>query len=423
MADPVGVPDGTTLERSRIAVAVAFGVCGLALASWISRTPAIRDALELSASRFGLLLLCLSAGAVSALPLSGPLVHRIGPARAVLFGSGAVSAGLLAVAGGVALAAAPLAGAGLLLTGMGMSTWDVAINVEGADVERRLDRTLMPRFHAGFSLGTVGGALVGAGAAALRIPVDWQLAVTSALVIVVMTLTVRSLLPVPARSTGVSATRSGALRAWREPRTLLVGLLVLAFAFAEGVAGDWLTLAIVDDYRTSDALGAIGFGAFVCAMTAARMVGGSVLRRWGRVRVLRATALFALAGLLLVVFGPSLPWAFAGALCWGAGASLGFPVGMSAAADEPDRAAVRVSVVSSIGYTAFLAGPPLIGFLAEQVGIVRSLLVTLGPLLMGLLVAGATRELPARPLDQETTGQRAGPSPSVRTTADQTLLT
>jgi len=114
------------------------------------------------------------------------------------------------------------------------------------------------------------------------------------------------------------------------------------------------------------------------------------LERWGRPAVLRVTAGLAAAGLLLVVFGPSLPWAVAGALLWGAGAALGFPVGMSAAGDDPARAAGRVSVVASIGYTAFLAGPPLVGFLAEQAGILRSLLVVFGALALALLTAGAT---------------------------------
>jgi fucose permease len=395
VVDQAGAPDRALdrarVERARIAVGVAFGVSGLAFASWISRTPAIRDALDLSNAQFGLLLLCMSAGAVSALPLSGPLVHAIGPRRTVLLGTSAVTVGLLAVAAGVALGTPPLAGAGLFLTGTGVSSWDVAMNVEGADVERRLARPLMPRFHAGFSLGTVTGALAGAGCAWLGVPVDWQLAATALLAIVSVAVAVRAFLPIPARVPGTTAPRSGVLQAWREPRTLLIGLLVLAFAFTEGVANDWLTLAIVDGYGVDDAIGAVAFGVFVAAMTGARMVGGSALQRWGRVAVLRATAGLALVGLALVVFASALPLALFGALLWGIGASLGFPVGMSAAADSADRAAVRVSVVSSIGYTAFLAGPPLVGFLAEQVGILRSLLVVLGALAIGLLVAGAAR--------------------------------
>ena len=126
-------------------------------------------------------------------------------------------------------------------------------------------------------------------------------------------------------------------------------------------------------------------------MTAVRLLGGALLQRWGRVATLRAGGAIAVLGLLLFVTAPALPLAIAGAVLWGAGAALGFPVGMSAAADEPARAAARVSVVSSIAYTAFLAGPPLIGVVAEATGIVDALLVVLVVLAAGLLAAGATR--------------------------------
>jgi cyanate permease len=112
------------------------------------------------------------------------------------------------------------------------------------------------------------------------------------------------------------------------------------------------------------------------------------------VATLRVTALLVVAGVLAVVTSPGIPGALAGALCWGLGASLGFPLGMSAAGDEESRSAARVSVVSSIGYTAFLAGPPLIGVLAQLDGILVALFVVVAALVLGLLASGATRPLP-----------------------------
>ena len=377
-----------TDERARTAVAVAFVVNGLAFASWISRLPAVRDALALSPAQLGLLLLCLSGGAVVALPLSGPVIARTGPAAAVLGGAATTAAGLLAVAAGVASGSVGLAGTGLVLTGLGTGTWDVAMNVEAADVEHRLGRVLMPRFHAGFSVGTVGGALLGAGAAALSVPVAAQLVATAVVAVLAIAVTVRSFLPVVALA---PRDRPSAGTAWREPRTLAIGLLVLAFALIEGTANDWLTIALVDGHGTSEAVGAVGFGVFVAAMTVVRTVGGTLLGRYGRPAVLRAGAGVAAVGLLLVVLADPLPLVVLGALLWGSGAALGFPVGMSAAADDPVRAPVRVSVVSSLGYTAFLAGPPLVGFLAEAAGILRALLVVLVALAVGALAAGASR--------------------------------
>jgi hypothetical protein len=306
----------------------------------------------------------------------------------VLGGAATTAAGLLAVAAGVASGSVGLAGTGLVLTGLGTGTWDVAMNVEAADVEHRLGRVLMPRFHAGFSVGTVGGALLGAGAAALSVPVAAQLVATAVVAVLAIAVTVRSFLPVVALA---PRDRPSAGTAWREPRTLAIGLLVLAFALIEGTANDWLTIALVDGHGTSEAVGAVGFGVFVAAMTVVRTVGGTLLGRYGRPAVLRAGAGVAAVGLLLVVLADPLPLVVLGALLWGSGAALGFPVGMSAAADDPVRAPVRVSVVSSLGYTAFLAGPPLVGFLAEAAGILRALLVVLVALAVGALAAGASR--------------------------------
>jgi MFS family permease len=274
----------------------------------------------------------------------------------------------------------------------------VAQNVEGADVERRLGRTLMPRFHAGFSLGTVAGAGVGAGAAALGVSLPIQLFATATLAAATMVVMVRRFLPYAARA-GAERRSVRALTAWRDPRTLLIGLILLGFGFTEGTANDWLAIVLVDAYETSETVGAIGFGTFVTAMTLARMFGGPAIERWGRVAVLRVTAASAALGLLLVVTRLSVPVALAGAVLWGVGASLGFPIGMSSAADDPARAAVNVSVAGAIGYGAFLAGPPLIGFLAHHVGVLRAILCVFGALAVGVLASGAARPLPATALD------------------------
>jgi len=379
-----------TVQRAKVAVALAFALNGLALSSWLSRVPAVRDELALSTAQVGLLLLCLSLGAVLAIPLSGGLVTRLGPARAVLAGSLVVGVSLAGLAMALVVGSAPLAGVFLFTFGTGSSPWDVAMNVEGADVERRVGRPIMPRFHAGFSLGTVAGAGIGASSAALRIPVSAQLGATAVLVVAVMAAEVRRFLPVHPATEDTGRVR--ARDAWRDRRTILVGLFVLTFALTEGVANDWLALALVDGHGASQSMGAVGFGVFVAAMTAGRLTGGSLLARYGRVPTLRAAVVVALAGLLLVVFGEPPLLVLIGAALWGVGASLGFPVGMSAAADDPARAASRVAVVASIGYTAFLAGPPLIGVVAQANGILRALLLVVVALVVAFVLAGSTRQ-------------------------------
>ncbi|HKR48127.1 MAG TPA: MFS transporter [Pseudonocardiaceae bacterium] len=390
------------VQRARTAVAASFSVSGIALASFISRAPGIRDALGLSSAQLGLLLLCSSGGSIMGLPLSGRIVHRLGPAHAVLAASLTVTTGLILLGTGLHVGIVGVAAVGFVLIGLGIGIWDVAMNVAGADVERQLGRSLMPRLHAAFSLGTVAGAGVGAASAAAGVPLAGQVFAVAALVPVSMAVAVRFFLP--ARNNADVADGCGVLAAWREPRTLLIGLLVLGFAFIEGSANDWIAVAMVDGYGTSEAVGAIGFGLFVSAMTAGRLIGNSALDRFGRVAVLRVTALTTAAGVLLVVLGGNTTLALAGAALWSLGASLGFPVGISAAADDPARAAARVSVVSSIGYAAFLAGPPLIGLVTENAGIRRALLIVLGALALGLLTSGASRHV--APIQRRTVSVR-----------------
>ncbi|MGN9906799.1 MFS transporter [Phytohabitans sp. LJ34] len=366
---------------ARNGVAAAFGLNGLAVATWFARVPAARDALGLTAGELGLLMLSLSAGSLLALPLAGLIANRLGTARTVAVAGLAMAAGL--VGAGVAADAwgwAPAVGAGLFAIGFGAGSCEVAMNVEAAAVERKLERTIMPRFHAAWSLGTVAGAGLGAAAARAGVPIAAHLAVIAVVVGAGTLVAVRSFLPDERAAAEGGAKGGGLLAAWREPRTVLIGLLVLVMAFTEGTANDWLAVAFVDGHGVSEAAGAASFGIFVAAMTVGRTAGTLALDRWGRLRVLWTTMAFAAAGAAVAVYADSVPLALAGVALWGLGACLGFPVGMSAAADDENRAPARVSVVAVIGYTAFLAGPPFVGLLGDRVGVLRALLVV--PLLI-----------------------------------------
>jgi fucose permease len=386
---------GTQLDDRRLRTATratyaAFLGAGFAFASWASRIPQVRTRLDLDPSALGLVLLAIAAGSVIALPVSGPLIARTGSRRTVTVMALLLGVSLLVVAVGSVTGVVPLV-VGLFLMGLSNGAWDVAMNVQGAVVERQLGRAIMSRFHAGFSLGTVAGALIGAAMVALDVPVPAHLVAVGLLVGLVVPVAVRGYLPdVDPGAAATQTSGAGALAAWREPRTLLIGVFVLAFAFAEGAANDWISVALIDGHRTSAAVGTLGFAVFLSAMTAARWVGPPLLDRYGRVPVVRLLAVLSVAGLVLFVVGnPAV--AFLGALLWGAGASLGFPVGMSAGADDPARAAGRVSVIASIGYCAFLGGPPLIGVLGQQVTVLRALLVVAVLLAVATVIAGSLR--------------------------------
>ncbi len=391
---PAGSPPPEVVA-ARNAVLATFFLNGFGFATWASRIPSLREDLGLGSGRLGLLLLAVSVGALLALPSAGAAVQRLGASRVVMLGVCVEGVGLLLLGTGAGvLGSVPWTAAGLLLIGFGTGTWDVSMNVEGAEVERRQARSIMPRFHASFSLGTVAGAAVGAVATLAGLGVAAHVGVAAVVVTLLGLRSVRRFLPVvPTDAERPSGT---ALRAWREPRTLVIGVMVLAMALTEGVANDWLAVAMVDGYDAPEWLGSAAFALFVAAMTGGRLAGTVLLDRFGRLVVLWSSMGVAAAGVLLVVFGHFPVLVALGIVAWGLGASLGFPVGMSAAADDPTHAASRVSVVSTIGYTAFLAGPPLIGLLGERVGVLHALLLVAVLLVPSALAVPAAREPAAR---------------------------
>ena len=433
---PTPTPDDTAQSTGRggaahsamIATYIAFAGSGFGFASWASRIPQLRDQLDLSAATLGWVLLSVAAGAVLALPLSGPAVTRLGSRRTVASMSVLMGASLVLLAGGYLMGVLPVVFA-LFLLGFANGAWDVAMNVQGAAVERRLNRSIMSRFHAGFSVGTVAGALVGAAMVALSVPVPAHLLLVAVVTVAVVPWGARAFLPdaphaaatdagagtdpdadldaAGAVAAGGEAPRSGTRAAWTDRRTVLVGFFVLAFAFAEGVGNDWIALAMIDGYGQSAAVGTLAFAGFLAAMTTGRWFGPGLLERYGRVRTVRVMAVLAIAGLLIFVFAPNAGVALVGGLMWGLGVALGFPVGMSAGADDPARAAARVSVIASIGYCAFLAGPPLVGFLGDRFTVLKALLAVGVLLTVALVLAGNVAPLHT----QDPAGPASTPGP------------
>ena len=406
MPRPSSVRPDPAVSAGVRATYAAFISTGFVFASWASRIPQVRDELRLDPAQLGLVLLAIAAGSLVSLPLSGAAVGRYGSQRTVTFMALVNAASLGVIAFGSLAGVVPLV-IGLFGFGFAQGAWDVAMNVQGTVAERRLGRAIMSRFHAGFSVGTVAGALIGAGVVALGMPVWSHLAAVALLIVVVVPWSVRGFLPdtdeTDAQPTGTAGGR--VLAAWREPRTVLIGLFVLAFTFAEGTGNDWTSVAFIDGYGTSAAVGALGFAAFLGAMTVGRWFGPALLDRHGRVVVVRVLALVGVVGVVLLVVGGSTPIGFVGSLLWGLGCSLGFPVGMSAAADDPAMAAARVSVVASVGYCAFLAGPPLVGFLGHQVGVLQAFTSVAALFGAAFLLAGNVRA----PRGPESSAEPASP--------------
>ncbi|MFB2580038.1 sugar MFS transporter [Herbiconiux sp. P15] len=398
------------LHAWRNALFVIFALSGLSLASWVARLPAVRDELGLDTAQLGLLIFALSAGSVVGLVVAPPLMHRIG-ARAGMLVVLCVVAGGLAVIGLGAdlLVSVPVVAVGLALAGFGNGAVDVMMNVEGAAAERAIGKTILPLMHAFFSFGTVAGAGLGALASGFGVPVAVHLPVVAVIIVASAIAAIRFVpraVDAEVKSaTGATGTAAPvkqpltrrlleSLAVWKDVRLLFIGLIMLGMAFAEGSANDWLTIAVVDGYDQSNTTAAIIFGLFTVSMTAGRVLGGPVLDRFGRMPVLRVTAAIGVAGIAMFIFAPE-PWiAYIGVALWAIGCSLGFPVGMSAAADtdDPKLSAARVSAVAIIGYVAFLVGPPVIGLLGNEFGILNALMLVLVLVVVAGLASPAARE-------------------------------
>lgn len=405
------------LTAWRNAVFVIFILSGLALATWVARIPGIRDDLGLGKdpAAVGLLILGMSVGAILGLTVASPLLVRFGPHRGMVAGLGIVAVGVLLIGTGATLFhSIPSVAIGLILLGFGNGMVDVMMNVEATAVEREIGKTLLPLMHACFSLGTVLGAGIGAAAAALGVPVVWHLVGIAVVVVAIAVVAVRFIPREAELGDDAGPTERipfrermrATLAVWADWRLILIGVVMLGMAFGEGSANDWISLAVVDGHGQENSVGAVVFGFFVVAMTVGRVVGGPIVDRIGRVAAIRITAGMGAVGLVLFILGGPMWLVVIGTVLWGFGVSLGFPLGMSAAADGAANPAARVSAVAIIGYLAFLAGPPLIGFLGQHFGILNALFLVLALLIASFLAAPAVR--PASPAS----ARAASPDPA-----------
>ncbi|MPY56094.1 MFS transporter [Streptomyces spongiae] len=387
-------------RRRRAALFLFFLIPGLSISSWVTRTPDIRDQLGASTAQMGIILFGLSVGSMIGILSSGTLVARFGTRPVMGAGTLLVILSMGIIGGGSMLSSAPTVTAGLLLFGAGMGGGEVAINIDGAEVEQITGRTVLPTLHGFFSLGTVVGAALGILSTAVAFPVQWHLAAVAAVTTAMFFPAYRAIPDAVGKTRGedLPAETSDApdqAKVRKDRRLLLIGGIILAMALAEGSANDWLPLIMVDGHGVDPALGSAIYTGFAAAMTIGRFAGGVFIDRLGRTLVVRASAISATLGIALVVFADSAALAGAAVLFWGLGASLGFPLTLSAAGDSGPDPAARVSLVAKIGYVAFLVGPPSLGFLGDHYGLRLAMIVVLAFTAVAIFLAPAVGSRPA----------------------------
>jgi MFS family permease len=437
-------PGGSTLARWRWAVTAAFGLGGITISAWGPRLPAIKTGLGVGTATIGLLLAGVTVGAIFGLLAAGPVRQRLGGRRAVTGALLLITASMTVMGLALILRSLPLVAGAFVVTGTGIGMLDVLINVEGSGVERTAGRTLMPMMHAAWSIGAAVGSGIGAACAALSVTPAAQLigeavVVAAAAFVLAPGIPGRGLDPAgqpgqdgleqdgleqdsleqdgleqdsleqdglgqegPERARERRAQERRAqlrqwLRGWADWRLLLIGLVMLGVELGEGSANSWLTLAVRSNHGQTAAVAALFFTAFALSEGLTRIFAGPVVDRLGRVRTIRLTTALGIIGIVLFILAGNRWAVLLGVVLWAIGVSMGFPLGMSAAAESGPDPAARISVVASIGYFANLAGPPAIGALAQSAGLLSSLWVIAALFVAAFAAAGALRPRTAVP--------------------------
>ncbi|GAA2583615.1 MFS transporter [Dactylosporangium fulvum] len=390
-----------SLRTAALGTALVFTASGTLLGTWVSRIPAIVKQLDVTAGELGRALLALGIGSLLSMPVTGHICRRVGSRTWV-----AITAFVAAVVLGCVGLADNLVQLGVVLFGLGLvyGSWDVSMNVQGSAVDRRAGREWMPRYHACWSLGSIAGAALGSLAARNDVPIGMHFTIAAVGAAVV---TYVGLLGyVDERADHRDQGGPGRLKAGEQPgerrrkrvatnpALLLVGALTLCASVIEGAAADWLALYLDTGRGLSEASAALGYTVFATAMTVGRFLGTPLAGWLGRATAVRIGGFLGVAGVLLTVLSPWVPLTYAGALLWGAGICLVFPAAVSAAG-ETDRPAESIALVTSIGYGSILVGPPLIGALADVVGMGNALLTLAGLAAVVAILAPVVRQRPA----------------------------
>jgi MFS family permease len=346
--------------RARVLITAFFVFDGLVFANWVVRVPDIKAQVGASAASLGLALLGVSAGAVLTMTVTGQLCRRFGAERISV-------AMCLTLSFAVMLPAlarsVPALAAALFVFGIGYGGLNVAMNSVAVDVVAAVGRPIMPGFHAAYSLGGLLGAVAG-GAIASALSPEWHLLLVGVLGLVVTAWLGPELLRARGEIRHADVTVAVPTGRWMQPAVLLFGVIALCTAYGEGALADWGALHLRDDLHTSAGMAAVGYASFSVAMFAGRLSGTWTTTQLGQTRLLLIGGLTAASGMLLAALAPALPLTVAGFVLVGLGLANVFPTALGEAGAL--GGAQGVAVASTIGYCGFLAGPPLIGFLADS---------------------------------------------------------
>ncbi len=377
--DRTHLPGATRLAAARRAIAVVFCASGFDTGVWASQIPRIKSALSLDDAALSTVVLAFAIGAIVTMPLAGALVTRLGGMRTVLLAGIASACGLALL--GMASGYSFLLGAAVF-AGMALGGLDVAMNTQASAVERAWERPIMSRIHGWFSLGGLAGAAAGGALTDASLSIRAVLVAAGA-VTLVATIAPTAWLAVP----GQPASEPGL--AWPRRAVLGIGLLCLLALLIEGAVFDWTAVYMHEVAGASLGFASAGVGGFSLGVAAPRVAGAGLARRGGKARGVGVGAALLSSGVAIACAIPHPLAVTSGLTLAGLGEANIVPLLFSAAGRVPGVApGAGVAMVATMGYGAFLLGPPVIGMVADVAGLRVALLL---PALCGLAIAGRAR--------------------------------
>ncbi|GHE01550.1 MFS transporter [Streptomyces alanosinicus] len=351
-------PDPAGFRRAKWSIAALFCFLGFQYGTWVSRLPALKTRLDLGAGEVGLLLMACGAGAAASFPLVAALMRRLGSRRLSLASAGCLIAVLAALS---AVPDYPLALLAVCADGVAVGCLNVAMNAQGAALEKAYDRTAMSQLHATFSAGLLAAALLSSGVTGLTASVPAHFTVAGALLLLLLAGARPGLMThsEPDKPNEPKNRGSWSLPSWT---TLLLGCAMAFGTITEGAMNDWSTLYLKDVVRASASVAPLGIAVVSVMMLLARLRADRWRTRFGDGPVVRAGSAVAAAGLALALAAGGVVPTLLGFACVGLGAAAVTPCVYVAAAGHGSDA---LALVAAMGTTGLLAGPALIGFVAS----------------------------------------------------------
>jgi MFS family permease len=366
----------------KILIWLVFILQPVAFGSWLPRIPEIQEKLSLDAKGLAFTLLGLPTGILITLLFGGKLVGHLGSRASIFYGFIV----FLSVVSFPVWANSPaMLFVALGVVGSALSVIELGMNVMADQIEKAGTKLIMNSCHGFWSLGIMLGSLIGSGLAQFEVSPEWSVTLVAALVLLPALFVSHAL---PRFGSAATATVKSANRNWPSMTLLGISLFAFGITLTEGAIADWSAVYLRDVFAAKGASIGLGYAAFAAMVASGRFMGDRSKQRFGARRTAELCSLISLIGIVLVCSATNLVLAYLGFALVGIGVSVGFPLGVSAAAQQSDRPpASSVATLTFVALLGFLVGPVLIGFVAQALGMRMGLLMLALPLMLSLALA------------------------------------